>query len=143
MARIVTVNGEVFLDSSYAIALAAITDEHHEKAVELAAQLDQARTRLITTRAVLLEIGNALAKHRYRSAAGELLSSLESDPNVEIMSLTDELYREALLLFRGRQDKEWGLTDCASFVVMQTRNLIEALTADVHFRQAGFQVLLG
>jgi len=34
------------------------------------------------------------------------------------------------------------LTDCASFVVMTERRLTDALTADDHFRQAGFRPLL-
>ena len=32
--------------------------------------------------------------------------------------------------------------DCMSFVVMSERKLTDALTADDHFRQAGFRVLL-
>ena len=39
-------------------------------------------------------------------------------------------------------DKECGLTDCVSFVVMQERNLTQALTTDRHFGQAGFADLL-
>jgi predicted nucleic acid-binding protein len=39
-------------------------------------------------------------------------------------------------------DKEWSLTDCLSFVVMQQRGLTEALTPDEHFVQAGFKALL-
>jgi predicted nucleic acid-binding protein len=39
-------------------------------------------------------------------------------------------------------DKEWGLTDCISFVVMQEQGLTDALTADHHFEQAGFTILL-
>jgi hypothetical protein len=31
-----------------------------------------------------------------------------------------------------RSDKDWGLTDCASFVVMEERGLSEALTTDDH-----------
>jgi uncharacterized protein len=76
----------------------------------LADQIEAARTRLITTRAVLLEIGNSLAKLRYRSASVQLLASLESDPNVEIVPLTDDLYHRALPLYRMRPDKEWGLS---------------------------------
>jgi predicted nucleic acid-binding protein len=67
---------------------------------------------------------------------------MESDPNIEIVSVSDELYREALELYRSRPDKEWGLIDCVSFVTMSKRNMQEALTADDHFRQAGFRVLL-
>ena len=39
-------------------------------------------------------------------------------------------------------DKEWGITDCISFVVMQDLGLVEALTTDEHFKQAGFRSLL-
>ena len=45
--------------------------------------------------------------------------------------------------FIGRGvDKEWGLIDCVSFVVMEYRGITEALTSDAHFEQAGFQALL-
>jgi len=133
---------KVFLDTAYAIALSVESDEHHERAEELADQLEAKATQLVTTRAVLLEIGNALSKKRYRKAALELLDALEQDQLVEIVPLSEELYKQALELFRSRPDKEWGLVDCASFVVMQERGLTEALTTDEHFKQAGFRPLL-
>lgn len=133
---------EVFLDTAYAIALSVESDEHHDRAQELAEQMEAEITRLVTTRAILLEIGNSLAKKRYRVAAVKLLDALEQDPQVEIISLTDELYEQAFELFRNRRDKEWGLIDCVSFMVMQERELTEALTTDEHFEQAGFQALL-
>jgi uncharacterized protein len=133
---------EVFLDTSFAIALSTITDQNHLRAVQLADQLEDNKTRLVTTQAILLEIGNALSKLRYRAAAIQLLASLEADPNVEVVLLTNELYSAAFNLFRSRGDKEWGLIDCVSFIVMQNRGLTDALTADDHFNQAGFQALL-
>lgn len=133
---------EVFLDSAYAIALSAPNDQYHKKAEMLADQLEAEGTRLITTRAVVLEIGNALAKLRYRSAAVDLLDSLEKDPNVEIIPSSEELYNRAFLLYRQHTDKEWGITDCISFIAMQDRCLTDALTTDEHFQQAGFRALL-
>ena len=53
--------------------------------------------------------------------------------------LTEPLLQEALALYRARPDKDWGLTDCVSFVLMQREGLTEALTADIHFRQLGFR----
>jgi uncharacterized protein len=133
---------EVFLDTSFAIALSSQTDRNHLQAVELASQLELHKTRLVTTQAILLKIGNALSKQRYRLAAIQLLESLETDRNVEIVLLTNDLYHQAFNLFKQRQDKEWGLVDCISFVVMQERGITEALTADAHFQQAGFRPLL-
>jgi predicted nucleic acid-binding protein len=42
----------------------------------------------------------------------------------------------------SRPDKDWSLTDCISFVVMENQDITEALTADRHFVQAGFTALL-
>ena len=56
--------------------------------------------------------------------------------------MTAELYQRAFALYCQRMDKEWGLTDCISFVVMRERGLTEALSADKHFEQAGFRALL-
>ncbi|WP_414565420.1 MULTISPECIES: hypothetical protein [unclassified Anabaena] len=55
---------EVFLDTSFAIALSSITDQNHVRSVEFAHQLEANKTRLVTTQAILLEIGNALSKQR-------------------------------------------------------------------------------
>jgi len=133
---------EVFLDTSFAIALASERDHYHQEALQLAAELQRSPTRLLTTRAIQLEIGNALSRQRFRPASIQLLTSLEADPNVEIVSLSEDLYRQAFRLYRQRQDKEWGLVDCLSFVVMVERDVKAALTSDVHFQQTGFQVLL-
>ncbi len=131
----------VFLDASYAIALSVETDAHHSAAVHLSRRLES-RATFITTRAVLLEIGNALSRSRFRQGLVNLLTDIEADPDVEIVPLSDELYAKGLSLLQTRPDKRWGLTDCISFVVMQERGLVAALTADAHFRQAGFQPLL-
>jgi predicted nucleic acid-binding protein len=133
---------KVFLDTAYAIALSSPRDEHHQKAVELAEHLETNGTKLVTTRAVVLEIGNALAKQRYRAAAVALLQALEQDANIEIVPLAEDVYERGFKLFQQREDKEWGLTDCLSFVIMQEHGLNEALTTDEHFEQAGFRTLL-
>jgi predicted nucleic acid-binding protein len=142
MAKAINPRDEVFLDTSYTLALSASTDQLHDRALRLATELEAARARLVTTRAVLLEIGNALSRQRYRAAAVSLLQSLEADPSVEVLPLSEELYARALQLYCSRPDKEWGLIDCVSFVVMSERGMTKALTADEHFRQCGFRALL-
>lgn len=87
MARTLIHGGSVFLDTAYAIALASTPDAFHPQAAALADELEENRIRLVTTWAVLLEIGNALSKVQYRPAARQLLSSLLSDANVEVVPL--------------------------------------------------------
>jgi predicted nucleic acid-binding protein len=59
-----------------------------------------------------------------------------------LLPLSEELYARALELYGSRPDKEWGLIDCASFVVMSERGITKALTADEHFQQCSFRALL-
>lgn len=137
-----TSRGEVYLDSSYATALGVPKDEHHGRAVELARQLESNSVRMVTSRAVVLEIGNALSRSAYRAGAVALLADMEADRDVEIVPLIESLYSRAFEMFRQYRDQEWGLTDCVSFVIMHDRGLTDALTADKGFVQAGFRALL-
>ena len=83
-----------------------------------------------------------LAFHKFTtflSFAPKARKSLKLD---HLIPLSEELYSQALELFRNRPDKELGLVDCVSIIVMQERGLTEALTTDEHFKQAGFRALL-
>lgn len=132
----------VFLDTSFSIALSITQDKFHQRAIELTKKVNAIQSQIVTTQAVILEIGNALSKLRYRQSANGIITFLKNDPNVTIVSLSDKLFDQAFDLFRDRPDKEWGLVDCVSFVVMQEKEITDALTADEHFIQAGFRALL-
>ena len=53
-----------------------------------------------------------------------LLASIEADPSITVVGLSADLYAEAFALYRGRLDKEWGLIDCVTFVVMADRKSV-------------------
>lgn len=141
------INSMVFLDTGFAIALLSPRDQYHITALSLAAEIRQQGTKIMTSDAVLLEIGAALAKLAYRPAAIKFIDGLRTDAKVEIIPLDSRLFEVAYRLFRERLDrerldKEWSLTDCASFVIMQERHISQGLAADEHFKQAGFIALL-
>ena len=50
--------------------------------------------------------------------------------------------RQGPRIYEQRPDKTWSLTDCISFVVMNQEGIHQAMTADHHFEQAGFSILL-
>ncbi len=131
-----------FLDSSYAIALVVTKDQYHQKAIDLSFRIEEEKAKLVTTRPVLLEIGNSLSRKAVRGSGLQLLRRVSDDSNISIVELTVELYESALSLFAERPDKEWGLIDSVSFVVMRERGIEAALTTDNHFIQAGFRALL-
>jgi hypothetical protein len=137
-----TVAKPIFLDTGFAIALLSPRDQFHSAARRLAAELRTDPARIVTTDAVIFEIGAALAKQAWRPAAIRFIKALRADPNVEIVATDPVLWQAAFDLFGARTDKEWSLTDCLSFVVMSRRDLTNALAADEHFRQAGFLPLM-
>src|SRR5205807_8573085 len=57
---------------------------------------------------------------------------------------TPALFRGALALYQDRPDKSWSLTDCASFLIMDQRQIAEAPSHDRHFeeRERGHRALL-
>ncbi|MEJ2736736.1 MAG: PIN domain-containing protein [Anaerolineae bacterium] len=126
----------IFVDTGYILALVNTSDQYHPRARATAAALHPP---FVTTEAVLVEIGNALSKLRWRHLGIDTLRDLRTDPDIEVMPVDAELFDRAVALYSSRPDKEWGLTDCISFVVMQERNLTHALTTDRDFEQAGFQ----
>ncbi len=132
----------VFADAGYWIALFNPRDQLHDKAV-VAAQVTQARL-IVTSQMVLTEFLNHYASFGkpFRHRAVHVVRSLQDDADVEVVSQTAEQFEAALRLYAQRHDKAWGLTDCASFVIMQERGITEALAHDEHFSQAGFRPLL-
>jgi uncharacterized protein len=59
-----------------------------------------------------------------------------------IIRVDTALLSRGLGLYRSTPDKEWGLTDCISFVVMREHRLADAMTTDRHFTQAGFRAMM-
>jgi uncharacterized protein len=142
MAASIFLNERLLLDTSFLIALAVPADQLHGKAVDLAREIKAQRAQLVTTRAVLLELGNSLSKQQHRKTGSELLQQIEADQAVTIEPLSENRYAQALALYVARTDKEWGLVDCLSFELMRELSITKALTADEHFEQAGFHALL-
>jgi hypothetical protein len=104
-ARLILSDG-VFLDTSFAVALDSKADQLHERASSLRTELKSEGARLLTTWAVLLEIGNALSRLRFRDSAIRLLTSLRTDRNVQILPLSSPLLDRAFELFSTRRDKQ-------------------------------------
>lgn len=130
---------ERFADTGYWIALANTRDALHPRARDWSQRL---RARLVTTNAVLIEVADAFAGERLRAVAGALIEDVLDDPEITVVPLDRPLLLRAFSLYRARGDKDWGHTDCVSFVVMGERGIVEALAYDQHFVQAGFRALL-
>lgn len=139
MAQSNWIVAKIFVDTLFVIALINPRDQHHARASQLAEEYESKP--FLTTDAVLLEIGNALARG-FKPQATEVIRDFLESEDVEIVRLTPELFDEGFALFQAYEDKDWGLVDCISFVVMQRARSTEALTFDTHFSQAGYRALM-
>jgi predicted nucleic acid-binding protein len=130
----------LFVDTAYVIALLNPRDAYHKKAKELLPQLRTAHEVWITE-AILIEVGNSLACAN-RIAAVSFINSCYVTANVKVVSIDKALFHRAIEFYYVHKVKEWGLTDCISFIVMKDHDLTKAFTSDEHFQQVGFRALL-
>src|ERR1043165_8777410 len=128
----------IFLDTSFVIALINEKDQYRNQAEALSLRF--ANSALLTTSAVLLEIGNALAKD-FRAEALSIIKVLSHSSRVEVIEIDSDLMEKGLAVYEKYSEKRWGLVDCISFVVMRETNITQVLTFDKDFEQAGFTVL--
>jgi len=128
-----------FADTFYFLALLDTREERHPEA---AAFSRDSQVHLLTTEWVLTEFGDAYCHPNDRADFVALYRSLLDQPRVKIIPANTQLFQRGVDLFEERQDKEWSLTDCLSFVVMRDEGVSQALTDDKHFEQAGFMALL-
>ena len=128
----------IFVDTSFILALINERDQYHEQAQKLSFRFEQAP--LVTTIAVLLEIGNALASG-FKKEAKAVMSLLRNSDRVEVVELDVGIFEKALDMYETFDDKAWGLVDCISFVTMQERGLTDVLTFDRDFTAAGFNLI--
>ena len=132
----------VLLDTSFILALENRDDPHHERAKLLDRRLSGEGCTYWLHWGILLEIADGYARIGRRPKALQLLDRFQGEAGYVVQPISESTLEEAISLYRSRRDKEWGLTDCVSFVLMKDQGITEALTADTHFRQAGFTALL-
>ena len=128
-----------FADTSFYMALFSRRDQWHRQATDIIQQID---AKIITTEYVLVELGAAMRRGNWRQAFSRFVADMAHDVDTEVLPSSTTLFRQGVALFAERKDKEWSLTDCISFVVMEQQGITEALTSDRHFEQAGFRILL-
>jgi predicted nucleic acid-binding protein len=132
----------IFADTSFWIAMLNPKDGLHAKAKSVAATLGA--TPLVTSQMVFAELLNDFA-HRgptLRDAARQLVETLSRNPSTTVVPQSAVQFHTALSLYGERSDKAWAFTDCASFLIMHTFGIGDALTYDKHFEQMGFRALL-
>ncbi len=132
----------VFLDTNGWLALLNSSDALHATARSRWADLVGQGSFILLTDWIVAETGNGLARTRAKIRFAMAVELIRSSPNARLLTVTPTLLERALSLYTDREDKTWGLVDCASFLVMQEEAAVDVFSNDRHFEQAGFKCLL-
>jgi uncharacterized protein len=129
----------MFLDTSGLLSLFDSRDACHDNAVREFRRADQ----LLTNNYVLAElVALANARNLPRRAAIDYIQDLLNDPMIEVVWVDEAYHRAGMDLLSRRLDKDYSLCDAVSFLQMEERGIVEALTTDRHFEQEGLVRLL-
>ncbi len=135
---------EIFVDTSGWMGFFVVNEPIYARRRRIIAEAIEERIPLDTTNYVPTELVPLLTT-RTRLSRPQILSligSISTMRELEIVHITPELHQRAFQLLQTRPDKDWSWVDAASFIVMQQKQLSQALTTDHHFEQAGFERLI-
>ncbi len=132
----------VFVDTSALIAIGNKRDVFHCQALGIKDDLKRADRDFVITGAVLLEFGNAFSPVSLKPSAIKIIESVRQSGTWKKVSIDEKITDRAFGLYKQMKDKEWGLVDCTSIIVAGDMGITEIFTADHHFEQAGFTILL-
>jgi uncharacterized protein len=134
----------VFIDTSGWMAYLVVSETHHALAEqELRQAIGSPQITIYTTDHVLAELVALLTTRRVpRQQILDDVGHLLLAPRIQKLYTDQALFLDAWELLQRRPDKEWSLADAISIPQMQRLGVMEALTNDHHFEQAGFTRLL-
>jgi predicted nucleic acid-binding protein len=124
----------ILVDTSAYFAILDKTDKNHNKAINF---LTNNTYPLITTNIIVIEtinLVNARLGHHQAIALGKKLYDKKF---TTVLNITSEDEKKAWQIFQKYADKDFSLTDCSSFAVMERLKMNKVFTFDIHFIQFG------
>ncbi len=131
---------EAFVDTSALYALIDRKDGHHPAMAERVQRLLGSRRTLVTTDYVVCEtvnLANARAGHH---VGVRILELFERSSAIRVEWTTSLRFEATKIFYRRHSDHRYSFTDCTSFVIMRELRILEVLTTDEHFTEAGFEI---
>jgi hypothetical protein len=129
----------VFVDASAWAAILNRRDQYHPAAFALYQQLLRAKALLISSSWTIYEALSIL-KSRAGIEQAEHLWRIVNDPKTsQLVKVDEEVEDAALDMFFGFRDKDWGVVDCTSIIIMEKLGCRTAFAFDEHFSQAAKQ----
>ena len=129
----------MLLDTSGLLCCLDSSEKRHQAAVRLYSEA----SRRLTHNYVLAVFFSNTPVHRviYKPSL-QFVTQLANDADIEMVWVDRELHDAGLKLLQAQSDKAYSLCDAVSMALMKREGIMQALTTDRHFEQAGFDRLL-
>ena len=135
----------VFVDASAWVAITNRRDRYHGEALFLYRHLLRSETPFITSTWTAYEALSIVKTKLGYHQAERLWQRILRASLVTVIKVDDEIEAGALELFWSYRDKNWGVIDCSSLLIMEETDCRQAFAFDRHFTEAskqfGFSVL--
>jgi predicted nucleic acid-binding protein len=133
----------IFVDTGAWIAILNSNDQHHREAIAIYRDLQQQKTRFLTTDYVIDETATRLRYDTNHSLAVMFLERIELLVETDVLILVEidkDVFGKAKVLFRQYDSARLSFTDCTSFVVCRENHINEAFAFDRHFSIMGINL---
>jgi len=122
----------IFVDTSALFALLNPRDEKHEAAKDW---FKKEKPRFVLTDYIVDELLTLAISRVDKKFALTVSKRLSNEVLAKIEKVSEEDFYAAWKIFDKYQDKEWSLTDCASYVFIKRLGIRRAFAFDSHFVQ--------
>jgi len=126
----------IFVDTSFWVGLRNRRDPNHEQAASMLRQ--PAGESLLTSNHMRAETWTFLRRRAGHRAAVDFLDHLGRSTRVPVHHVSSEIETRALRWLRKHDEREYSFVDAASFALMSSKRIREALAFDGEFSAAGF-----
>jgi uncharacterized protein len=124
----------VFVDTSAYYAIFDKSDKNHVKAKRF---LETNILPLFTSNLVVIEIVNLVNAREGHEEALKIGKKFYEENLTAIVNVTSEDEKRAWQIFKRYSDKDFSLTDCTSFALMERLGTKKSFAFDIHFIQYG------
>jgi uncharacterized protein len=129
----------IFVDTSFWIALQNARDAHHDEAAALLGTA--ADIQLVTSSHVQGEAWTWIRRRAGHHHAVRFLDRIDRSRRLQVVHMGEELEERAWTWLRTHDEREYSFVDAASFVLMRSMKIKDALAFDGDFSAAGFREL--
>lgn len=133
---------DVFADTSGFFALLVKRDPMHGRARRILQRAAKDQTPFVTTDYILDETATLLNARGIGHLTETFFETVLHSTACRVEWMDVESFDRTRIFFGKHRGQGWSFTDCFSFVVMKELRIAKAMTADAHFRAAGFEPLL-